>query len=758
MYFICQKFHVFLLKSDFKYISLYSFEYSDRILELSSPKLISSLDLIPVDSTLVPEFTKVISNSSGTNVNIPYNFDKRYKDNNYSQDNVDNKKSKSKQIKKKRNTSSSIGSEDIFVDVNDDLFNKDSLDISLLKSRKLNSKTKKKSKVKIENLNSNANSLDISYGVKPTKDLNSDQSKNTVVINNSLTVQQLSSKLNIPEAEIITYLFLNKGISVTINQVLGITTAKEVALQYNFTLLDLDDNINDYFLSSKTLNLDTSISRPPIITILGHVDHGKTTLLDSILKTNLVLKESGGITQAISGYEMQWDHNSKTYKLIFLDTPGHQSFKEMRFRGARITDIVLLVIAFNDGFKPQTVEAVNYIKEMNLNCIVVITKTDNSDQNVDFILNDLAENGLIYDKWGGNVPVVQVSALTGRNIDTLLSEVCIMSNAKNFVANPDQLACGTIFESYLDKKQGPIAYIVIQNGTLKIGDIIASSGIYGRVKNIINSSLHKLRVATPSSVVQVLGFPTLPQAGSLFQVFKSDKEAKQFCLDYSYQANNFSVLKTHNKSMAQDINTNIKDTKLIIKTDTQGSLEAIVDLLSSIPQSKVRINIVLAGFGVVSSTDVELAIVTRSLIIAFNIDTSSSINNLIKKYNLTFKAFKIIYDLCEYVKSVMLDLIDLDYDKVFIGRACVRTVFNMSKGSVAGCYVNEGRLTKMSHICVYREDEIVYEGLLYSLKRIKSDVSEVLVGHECGVMCNYTLWQKDDIIDAYDLIPKQKTL
>nr|YP_010951752.1 Translation initiation factor IF-2 [Laurencia elata]WMP12691.1 Translation initiation factor IF-2 [Laurencia elata] len=751
---VYRNFYLFLSKNYYKHIVLHSFEYSDVVLSLDKPKLISLLNLKLNNTVLVSESTQISHRPVNNDTNVSYSFDKKYRANSYSQEDIVNKKNKSKLVKKKRNN---IGNDDIFVKTKDDLFSKDTLDSSLLKSRKLNSKTKKKNKSKLENSNSDYSLLNAS-NVNNKNAINSPIEQNSVVINYPLTVEQLSSKLNIPGAEIITHLFLNKGISVTINQVLDVDTAKKIASHYNFTLLDFNDGTQNNFVLQNTLPSSDTVKRPPIVTILGHVDHGKTTLLDAILKTNLVVKESGGITQSIRGYEAEFEHDLKTYKLIFLDTPGHKSFKEMRVRGAKITDVVLLVIAFDDGLRPQTIEAINYIKEMNLNCILVITKTDDSNQNIDFILHDLSTYGLVYEKWGGDLRVVQVSALTGRNINTLLSEICVISDTKDFVANPNLLASGTIFESYLDKKQGPIAYLVVQNGTLKIGDIVVSSGIYGKVKSIINLLSQKVILSTPSSLVQVLGFPSLPNAGSAFHVVSNDKEAKQCCVSYSSPNSNLNLFKGLNNSLNQAATSGFKEVRLLIKADTQGSLEAVIDLLLSIPQSKVKLRIVSTSFGVVSNSDVELAAVTQSMIITFNIDLSSNIIGLTKKHNIIFKKFQIIYDLFEYIKDTMLDLIEPNYDKIFIGRAFVRTVFNMNRGVVAGCYVNQGKLIKMCHICVSRKDQVVYEGRLTSLKVIKDDVTQVLLDHECGLMCDYNLWEKDDIIDAYELVLRKKTL
>ena len=753
-----KSFYLLLFINYIKFVSLYSHEYSENLLDLNFPKLISILNTTSENLNFATESNRANDTFVKSNTETIHDFDKRYKNKIYPQDDLEDKKNKNKIAKKKR----LITNNDVLINVKDSLVAKDSLDVSLVKSRKLTNKSKKKNKRQIENANYDSSLIkgfNNSTNVNP-QSLDFVKHSNTISINNPLTVDQLSLKLSIPEAEIITYLFLEKGISATMNQVLDVSTARQVALKYNFVLSDPNKDNNTNLIDKNSLKSYGTIIRPPIITILGHVDHGKTTLLDSILNTNIVLKESGGITQSISGYEIKFNYNSKIYELVFLDTPGHESFKAMRIRGSKVTDIVLLVIACNDGVKPQTIEAIQYIKDMNLNYIVVITKADNCDQNIDSILQDLANYDLICEKWGGSTKVIQVSALTGRNIQNLLIQICLFSEAKNFVANPDQLASGTIFESYLDKKKGPVAYVVVQNGTLKIGDIVVASNIYGKVKSLIDLSSQKVLSAFPSSIIQLLGFSDLPNAGSTFQVYINEKEAKKLCINSKRQSKNLGFFKglSINNSLSQSINSNMSEVALLIKADSQGSLEAIIDLLFSLPQLKVKLHIVSATCGIISNNDIELALLTNAIIVTFNINISSSDNNLAKKRNLIFKNFLTIYDLYDYVESLMLDLIEPSYDRVFIGSASVRTVFNINNGTVAGCYVEKGKLIKMCYLSVHRQDKIVYEGSLNSLKIMKDDVAEVLSGNECGLMSDYNLWQKDDLIDAYQLVPLAKTL
>nr|YP_009398688.1 translation initiation factor 2 [Kuetzingia canaliculata]ARW67874.1 translation initiation factor 2 [Kuetzingia canaliculata] len=728
-------------------ISQYSlfYPYSDNILELILPKLIDSkyqasnskFDLVKITPEIMP-----------SSFNIDGKTDKKYKNNTHSQNFVDAKKNKGKLSKKKRKNADIVNNEDIFTPKQDHFLmdDQDNLNISLLKSRK----SKKKDKELSGAIHSNNQTFE-------ENTLNHLDKK--VFIDCALTVEELSVKLKMHVAEIITYLFINKSISITINQLLDISIAKEVASNYGFHVLHSNvNNQRQYSASQEHLISSNNIKRSPIITILGHVDHGKTTLLDAILNANLVQKEPGGITQAISVHEVEYLYNSIAHNLVFLDTPGHKSFKSMRIRGAQVTDIALLVVAVDDGLQPQTIEAINYIIQMDLTCIVVITKIDKLSSNLDRIQQDLANYGLLSEVLGGNTPFVHVSAITGLNIDELLSKICIISDLKNFVADADSLADGIILEAYLDKKQGPISNLVIKNGTLKLGDIVVSGNTYGKVKSIQNSSGKKVNFSRPSSIVQVLGFSVTPQAGNHFKVFNSEKEAKKYALSISHVNIFHDTLKSLNMRVALADNNLVKQFRLIIKADTQGSLEAIIDLLSQVSQLKVQINIISANFGSISNNDIELAIATDSVIVSFNISITSQINALLKKSNILFKNFDVIYDLFEYVKTSMLDLIDPEYEKKFIGRAIVQAVFRMNKGIVAGCLVEEGKIKKSCYIHVIRNKQLVYEGLLISLKRTKNDVDEVIAINECGLMADYDLWENTDIIEAYELISQEKIL
>nr|UAD87613.1 translation initiation factor 2 [Gracilaria salicornia] len=584
----------------------------------------------------------------------------------------------------------------------------------------------------------------------------------SVIINSPLTIEQLSIKLQIPPAEIITSLFL-RGISVTVNQIVDISTATQVAQKYNFTVLNQNNKWQLKQLDKlQEVDSFTCINRAPIVTILGHVDHGKTTLLDAVRNTDFASKEVGGITQSIRAYEVNWSYDLLNRKLIFIDTPGHEAFSSMRLRCTQITDIVILIVAADDGLKPQTIEAIDYILAKKLPYIVAINKIDKIGINLNRITEQLANYNILSTDWGGKIPFIELSALKKINIDKLLTAVCKLAESINLKADPKRLAQGIILEAYLDKTKGVVVSTIILNGTLKAGDIIVSGNSYGRVKKIINNLGHELLTAEPSSILQVLGFYSIPQSGRYFNVVESEKEAKKLITkssSYSFTENKKNLLNSHIKLYSYNNKTNIKNLNLIIKADTQGTIDAIINSFIQIPQNKIKLNVLISNLGVVSNTDLDLAFNTQALIIAFNINITSNILHTAEKLNVQICKFVIIYDLIDYVKNYMLNLIDPEHEKTLIGEAEVQTTFSINKGIVAGCIVTSGKLKKNALVNVYRSDQLIYEGVISSLKRMKDDVDEVIFDHECGIMCaNYNSWQSQDLIKVYELYEKPKIL
>nr|QVY58081.1 translation initiation factor 2 [Eucheuma denticulatum] len=585
-----------------------------------------------------------------------------------------------------------------------------------------------------------------------------------IIINSPLTIQELSDKLCISEAAIITWLFL-RGISVTINQVVDISIATEVSTHYGFIVTEtLQENSSDIksIVEVDSMNTDSEqikrIQRAPIITIFGHVDHGKTTLLDSILKTNLVQLEVGGITQSIKAHEIEFQYLSSLEKLIFLDTPGHEAFSNMRLRGAEVTDLAILVIAADDGLKPQSIEAINHILTRHIPYVVAINKIDKNNSNSENVRQQLAEYNIIGHEWGGDSQIVEISALTSFNIDLLLSFLCKLSKQQNLSANPNSYAQGTILEVYIDIKTGVVANLVVQNGTLHVGDIILAGNLYGRVKLIVSSSGAKLKQAGPSSVVNIWCFSFAPEAGIKFQVVSHEKHAKSLI---SHKIKKFSnvpnVLNTRVTLESYNKKSNLKIINIILKADTQGSIEAIINSLFQLPQEKVQINILKAQCGSISHKDLELAITSNAIILGFNI--TYNLHNVAKKEGINVKLFNVIYRLLDDVKQYMLNLVDIEYNQLLVGEATVQTVFNINRGTVAGCLVNSGKLIRNGYIKVYTDKELVYSGLIDSLKHIKDDVEEVVKGHECGLMCNnYHAWNRLDIIEVYEMVEQVKVL
>nr|YP_010196368.1 translation initiation factor 2 [Gracilaria cearensis]UAD83765.1 translation initiation factor 2 [Gracilaria cearensis] len=707
---------------------------------LENPKFINSLRLTDIPSDQDFNSSLEIKNSV-KNSDFNLKFDKKAK-NIFKQDNKAKLKKKKADIIdsdqdqysifKKKNKSKQI------VNAQDDLHNTGEGSIK-------SNKQKKKEKVK-QKLNVNV-------------DINRDNK--SIIIDSPLSIEQLSIKLQIPPAEIITGLFL-QGISVTVNQIIDISTAIQVAQKYNFTVFNQKHKLESGQLDKlQQVSSSTGINRAPIITILGHVDHGKTSLLDAIRNTDFVSKEIGGITQSISAYEVNYSYDSLNKKLIFIDTPGHEAFSSMRRRCTQITDIVILIVAADDGLKPQTIEAIDYIVSKKLPYIVAINKIDKIDINLSKVREQLANYNILSTDWGGEIQFVEISALKKININALLTAVSNLAESINLKADPSQLAQGIILEAYLDKTKGAVVNTIILNGTLKVGDIIVSGNSYGRVKKIINNLGHELLKAEPSYILQVLGFYSIPQPGKYFHVVESEKEARKLITESSSNIieNTKNLLNSHLKLYSYNNKTNIKNLNLIIKADTQGTIDAVINSFIQIPQSKIKLNILTSSLGIVSSTDLDLAFNTQALIIAFNINIATNILNAAEKLNVHLCKFVLIYDLIDYIKNYMLDLIDPEYDKLLIGQAKVQTTFSVNKGTVAGCIVKSGKLKKNALINVYREDQLIYEGIISSLKRMKDDVHEVIIGNECGIMCtDYNLWQPQDLIEVYELYEKPKIL
>lgn len=572
-----------------------------------------------------------------------------------------------------------------------------------------------------------------------------------ISIDHPLTISELGSLLNIVETELIKKLFL-QGICVTINQTIDISIATALAKNYGFEIIQ-NHTINSQVTkrnskSQLQIKNENGTSRKPVISIFGHVDHGKTTLLDAIRDNKAGTIEAGGITQNIRADEIQLNNSGDIHEIVLLDTPGHEAFSSMRIRCLEITDIAILVVAVDDGIQPQTLEAIRNLEIYQIPLIIALNKVDKADINIQNIKQQLANENILSEEWGGNIPFVEISALQRLNIHHLVNEIIKLSMKHNKKVLHSGPASGTILDAHLDKYAGPVATIIIQNGELRPGDFILANQFNGRIRAIIDTKKQKLAFAGPSSIVNVWGFNEIPLSGIQFETSSDEKDFKKV-----------NVQKDHSNLYINPNNNHKKQINFILKTDTQGSVEAITHILRNIPQEKVQLNLISQGLGEITERDIQLALISKSEILGFNTFINNNITNTAEQKNIKINTFNVIYDLNTYVRNQMLQLIDLEYKEEILGNAIVEHIFTLSKGSVAGCIVQSGKLIHNSHIKVYRNQQLIYEGKLDSLKHLKEDVDQVDESQECGILSiPFSLWQKKDIIEAYTMIPQEKTL
>jgi translation initiation factor IF-2 len=587
-----------------------------------------------------------------------------------------------------------------------------------------------------------------------------------IVIEGNLTVRELSDLLTISETEIIKQLFF-KGMPINITQTLDVETAKMVAED-----LDVEVEIPEKAApATKTEMLDNADLeslqiRPPVVTIMGHVDHGKTTLLDSIRKTKVAQGEAGGITQHIGAYHVDVEHEGEMRQVVFLDTPGHEAFTAMRARGTKVTDVAILVVAADDGVQPQTREAISHARAAEVPIIVAINKVDKPGAEPDRIKQELTEQGLVPEEWGGDVIMVPVSALQGENLDTLLEMIILVSEIEELSANPDRLARGTVIEAHLDKARGPVATLLIQNGTLRVGDCLVAGSAFGKIKAMVDDRGELVKDASPSFAVEVLGMSEVPSAGDEFEVYKSEKEARSVANrkqsqkreDY-LQRTMASRRVTLSSLSAKAQEGELKELNLILKADVQGSVEAILGSLEQLPQDEVQIRVLLAAPGEITETDVDLAAASGAVIIGFNTTLASGARAAADHEGVDVRDYDVIYKLLDDIQGAMEGLLEPEEIEEPLGEAEVRAVFPLGRGTVAGCYVRSGKVLRNKHIRVRRGDQVVYQGNLDSLKRMKEDVKEVAAGFECGINADkFNDWQEGDSIEAYQLVMKRRTL
>ena len=567
----------------------------------------------------------------------------------------------------------------------------------------------------------------------------------------SLTVQELAKKLHREPSEIIKKLFL-LGVMATINQTLDKDAIELIAAEYG---VEVEEEIRVDLTDLESLVTEDAAEdleeRPSVVTIMGHVDHGKTTLLDSIRKTKVTEGEAGGITQHIGAYQVKV--NDK--KITFLDTPGHAAFTTMRARGAQITDITILVVAADDGVMPQTIEAINHAKAAEVPIIVAVNKMDKPGANPDRVMQELTEHGLVPEAWGGDTIFVQMSAKQGEGIDTLLEMILLVSEVEEYKANPNRKANGTVIEAQLDKGRGSVATLLVQNGTLRVGDPIVVGSSFGRVRAMVNDLGRRVKEAGPSTPVEVTGLNEVPQAGDLFIVFDDEKTARQVgetraSRQLASQRNEKTRVTLDNlfEQMKQG---EIKELNIILKADVQGSAEALAASLQKIEVEGARVKIIHSGAGAITESDIILATASNAIVIGFNVRPDANAKRAAESENVDVRLHRIIYKAIEEIEAAMKGMLDPEFEEKIIGQAEVRTTFKVSKiGTIAGSYVIEGKITRDSGIRLIREGVVVFEGEIDTLKRFKDDVKEVATNYECGITIkNFNDLKEGDIIEAY---------
>ena len=538
------------------------------------------------------------------------------------------------------------------------------------------------------------------------------------------------------------------------NQVIDFDTAALIANEFNITaeqeVVITDEDI--LFDDQEDLeNDETSVERPPVVVVMGHVDHGKTSLLDAIRKTSVTTGEAGGITQHIGAYMVRINDR----KITFLDTPGHEAFTAMRARGAQVTDVAILVVAADDGVMPQTVEAINHAKAANVSIVVAVNKIDKPGANVDRVMQELAEHEVVTEAWGGDVPFVPVSAKTGENIELLLETVLLSADILQLKASPERQAKGTIIEAKLDKNKGPVATLLVQRGTLKPGDAIVSGTTFGRIRTMTDDKGNAIKKAPPSTPVEITGLPEVPEAGELFYAVKDERVAKHL-IDARKNEQREKTMQAHGKVSLDDLfaqiqEGNVKELNIIVKADVVGSVEAVKQSLLKLNTDEVRIKIVHGAVGAITESDVQLASVSNAIIIGFNVRPGTNVAENAEAEGVDIRLYRVIYDAIDDIKAAMAGMLEPKFEEHVIGHVEVRQTFKVSGvGTIAGGYVTSGKIVRNSEARIVRDGIVIFEGKLASLKRFKDDVKEVQQGFECGLSFEkFNDIKEGDVVECY---------
>ena len=577
----------------------------------------------------------------------------------------------------------------------------------------------------------------------------------TLILPDVLTIKELAEKMKLQPAAVVKTLFL-KGTVVTVNQEIDFATAEEIALEFNCICEhEVKVDVIAELLKEEEEDPATLVPRPPVVCVMGHVDHGKTSLLDAIRSTNVTSREAGGITQHIGAYTVEINGQ----RITFLDTPGHEAFTAMRMRGAQSTDIAILVVAADDGVMPQTVEAINHAKAANIDIIVAVNKIDKPNANVEKVKQELVEYGLVAEDWGGDTIFVPVSAHTKEGIDNLLEMVLLTAEMRELKANPDRRARGLVIEAQLDKGRGPVATLLVQKGTLHVGDAVAAGSCFGKIRAMIDDKGRKIKEAGPATPVEVLGLNDVPSAGEIFVSPASEKEARAFADTFIREGRVKLLDDTKSKLSLDDLFSqikagNVKELGLIIKADVQGSVEAVKQSMLKLSNEEVVIKIVHAGVGAINESDVTLASASNAIIIGFNVRPDNMAREIADREKVDVRLYRVIYQAIEDVEAAMKGMLDPIYEEKVIGHAEVRQTYKASGvGTIAGSYILDGMITKASKVRVTRDGEQIYDGPLASLKRFKDDAKEVKAGYECGIVLEkFNDIKELDQIEAYIMV------
>jgi translation initiation factor IF-2 len=573
-----------------------------------------------------------------------------------------------------------------------------------------------------------------------------------ITLTEGVTVKELAEKLEVKHKDVIKAL-LGRGVMATINQTLDAETATAVAKSFGATaeILSFEEDVmREEEVEEKPEDL---LTRGPVVTVMGHVDHGKTSLLDAIRQTKVVEKEAGGITQHVGAYTV--DVNDR--KVVFLDTPGHEAFTMMRARGAAVTDVVILVVAADDGVMPQTREAIDHARAAGVPIMVAINKIDKPNANPDRVMQQLSDLGLAPEDWGGNTVFCKVSAKKREGLDLMLEMVLLVSDLLELKANPNRAGTGTVLEAKIDKGKGPVAHVLVQNGSVSVGDSFVAGAVYGRVRAMLDDRGHKAKKAGPSSPVEILGLTSLPQAGDQFQVFADTVKARQVS-EFRQQKLRERELVTTARLTLDQLHQKVKEGSIqslpiVLKADVQGSVEVLTDTLTKLSTDKVKVRIIHAGAGAITESDVHLASASNAVIVGFNVRPERMAQELAEKESIDIRLHTVIYNITDELKKAMEGLLEPTFKETTLGRAEIRDTFKVPKvGVIAGCYVTDGRITRTAEARLVRDNVVVFEGRVGSLRRFKDDVSEVKEGFECGIgLAGYNDVKVGDVIEAYTM-------